>query len=461
MFFRQADACIITRHGFDVMGELNPQVKRQLRVLAASKPMVANVVLFPARFFRAAQAAGGQGRGQVAGQARLRTGHDPVQVRWHFRTAGRRVGQRAGVAGHAPAAVRRDQHGEVRDGRSNRRSIAVNRERQQMRIRLAVLLCASDRLSGATNGGLSQMRSRVAVLFAVLLTLGAGRARAAEAAGLLQGGFGVGLTQSCFLNVNRNDAEAAFKSFMRTVGVNRGYHLQTETHVFDDTAAFEKAIKAGRIQLAILNAWQFLTMDIHDHVKPFFVPTERGQVGKRHVLLTRRGSGFDTLASLRGQGLTRLEIANASLGRYWLETLLLAGPGGTPESFFGPIESASKPTAVVLPVFFGKKPCCLVDQFSFEVMAELNPQVGRQLQAVATSDPYVDVIICLANEGFVGSRGKEDTIAGLRDLHQEAAGQQILMLFKIGPLIPFEESQFKEVRALHAQYERLRKEARP
>jgi ABC-type phosphate/phosphonate transport system substrate-binding protein len=46
VFFRQADACILTRHGFDVMGEMNPQVKKQLRVLAVSKPMVSTLSCF-------------------------------------------------------------------------------------------------------------------------------------------------------------------------------------------------------------------------------------------------------------------------------------------------------------------------------------------------------------------------------------------------------------------------------
>ena len=41
VFFRQADACLVTRQGFETMGELNPQVSKQLRVLASSPPLVA------------------------------------------------------------------------------------------------------------------------------------------------------------------------------------------------------------------------------------------------------------------------------------------------------------------------------------------------------------------------------------------------------------------------------------
>ena len=36
VFFRQNDACVVTRRGFKTMSELNPQVGQQLRVLASS-----------------------------------------------------------------------------------------------------------------------------------------------------------------------------------------------------------------------------------------------------------------------------------------------------------------------------------------------------------------------------------------------------------------------------------------
>jgi phosphonate transport system substrate-binding protein len=40
VFFRQSDACVVTRRGFQTMSELNPQVGRQLKVLASSPEVV-------------------------------------------------------------------------------------------------------------------------------------------------------------------------------------------------------------------------------------------------------------------------------------------------------------------------------------------------------------------------------------------------------------------------------------
>ena len=46
VFFRQADACLLTREGFQTMSELNPQVGRQLKVLATSTAVVPIVFCF-------------------------------------------------------------------------------------------------------------------------------------------------------------------------------------------------------------------------------------------------------------------------------------------------------------------------------------------------------------------------------------------------------------------------------
>jgi phosphonate transport system substrate-binding protein len=46
VFFRQDDACVVTRAAFEMMCELNPQLRKELRLLAASPEVVPSVFFF-------------------------------------------------------------------------------------------------------------------------------------------------------------------------------------------------------------------------------------------------------------------------------------------------------------------------------------------------------------------------------------------------------------------------------
>lgn len=309
-----------------------------------------------------------------------------------------------------------------------------------------------------TIGG-SALRVGFLVSFGLLTVLFLSNRAGVQAAELKRGVLNVGFTKSCFLGVNRNDAEAAFKAFLATVGRRRGYDLQSRVEIYEDSPSFEAAIKRKEIHLAIFDSWQYLSMDIRQVMEPYFLPVPKDRIGRKYVVLTRRGSGLNVLSDLKGKELTRLEMGAATMGGPWLETLLLAN-GHAPENrFFGRVEVVGKPASAVLPVFFGKKHACLLDVEGFEVMKELNPQLGSTLQVVAASEPCVDNVMCLVKDGWLSEAHKTDAIQALAELHLEPAGQQILTLFKVARLIPFEEGHLETVKKLRATHSELRKRA--
>lgn len=279
--------------------------------------------------------------------------------------------------------------------------------------------------------------------------------------GLKRESLGVGFTHAAFLNVNRNDVEASFRALVETLGRRRGYLVNFNTELFDDISAFRAALKRGTINLAIIDAWSYLSVDIGGVAPPFFVSMEQGKVGKKYVVLTRRGSGLNTLADLRGKEMVQYVAISFTMGPHWLETVLLENRLGTPATFFGRSESVGKPSAAVLPVFFGKKHACLVDESGFNIITELNPQVGKALQAVAVSESFADGFLCFSNAGWSSETFKLDLIQTLKELHLEPAGQQMLTLFRTDQLIPFQERHLDTVGSLRAMNDRLRKEGKP
>lgn len=262
----------------------------------------------------------------------------------------------------------------------------------------------------------------------------------------------IAFSQASFVGVNRNDVEAGYRVLAETVGRRRGYLVDSKTKVYGGLSEYEAILRDEAVRMVIVNSWRYLDAETK-RIAPCFVASERGQVGKRYLLLTRTDSGLNTLAHLRGKNLVLFEAANTTLGRTWLETLLRGQGLEASDTHFGSVASVSKPSLAVLPVFFGSKHACVVDQPGFEVMKELNPQVGRALQSVAASDALVDSLICLRTGDWSAGSFKEDVIRALGELHHEPAGAQILTLFRTEQLVPFKPDYLETMQTLRAAHQ--------
>jgi hypothetical protein len=139
----------------------------------------------------------------------------------------------------------------------------------------------------------------------------------------------------------------------------------------------------------------------------------------------------------------------------WIEVLLHEDDLGPADRFFSSLSSVSTPSEAVLPVFFGKLGAGVVDHNSFEVMKEMNPQLGSRLRVLAVSSPLLNGILCVDTRP-VSYRG--ELMRGLRELDQTAAGKQILMVFKANRLKPVNTEDLERVRTLYRNYRLISRE---
>ena len=426
VFFGNKHACLVDMLGFEIMKELNPQIGAKLQVVAASESCVDNVICLS----KDGWASEAQKQDTIRALGEL-----------HLEPAGQQILTIFKVAKLAPF-----QEAQMDTVKNLRKTY------DQLHKGVKAMRTLS-----------AKFHRRVAPVLGVLLTvLWIAPSWAKEPSGeLKKESLSVGFTPRAFANMNRNDLEAAFKALAETLGRKRGYLITSSTRLFEETSAFEAAIKDGSVRLAVMDAWTYLSMNLGGMVTPSFVATEQGKLGKRYVVLTRQGSGLNTLPDLRGKDIAEYLVAGSSMGRFWLESLLRTNRLGTHETFFGRAESVGKTSAAVLPVFFGKKDACLVDEKGFDIMKELNPQVGKKVQAVAVSDTFVDGLLCLSNSGWASETFKRDLIQALGELHLEPAGQQILTLFKFDQLIPYEEGYLDTVKRLRTANDHAQKRASP
>lgn len=276
-------------------------------------------------------------------------------------------------------------------------------------------------------------------LLALLLLLGLNEtiwAVSENMPGLKKEELSVGYIHGQFQEVNPLDAEAAFKTLSRTLGVKQGYDVHVTVESFENGREVNAYMQYSPLQLIIYNSLDYLQTANSRSVEPLFVPAEDGHVLRQYVLLTR-DTGLDTLEDLRGRSLNIYYGPNSSLAVKWLEVLLRKHENTDIDSFFSSVHKHADPLAAILPVFLGKRDVVLVDADKFDLMAELNPQLSK-LSAIVASEPYLCQLVCFSRSGWGSAEFKDAMLQAMTKLHENQAGRQILLLFKADKIVPFE-----------------------
>jgi phosphonate transport system substrate-binding protein len=262
-----------------------------------------------------------------------------------------------------------------------------------------------------------------------------------------------GLSSDIFFDVSTKDARVALEVWATQIVAGAGKSVQASGRVLESTDALLAATARDEMDLIALPTSEYLRFRDRLPVVPILVGARANGPQDEHLVLVRRDSGLATLETLAGKRLILQAGALGAITQIWLDTLLLKR--GLPETgrFFGQIRSAPKASQVVLPVFFRQAEAAVVTRASYETLMEMNPQMGRDLTALAESPQLLFSVMCI-------HRRADDEVRRLvvdssLNLQRSAAGRQVLLLFKVARVIPFEPAYLDGISTLLREHRAL------
>jgi ABC-type phosphate/phosphonate transport system substrate-binding protein len=256
-----------------------------------------------------------------------------------------------------------------------------------------------------------------------------------------------------FRSVNRNDAIAAVRVWASMIGRTHGFQIDATVEAVDDVAEARKRVLAGSAGVLALDVVEYFELADLPEVEPVFCAMKGGgSVPPRYLLLVGANSGISSLAGLRGKTAIIHANTGANLGQVWLDAMLYDGRLGRAEHFFRSVEVVPKASAAILPVFFAKADAAIVDEGSFDVSKEMNPQVGKKLRVLCASPPLAEGIFCICRKQIEFS---EEFLQSVRDLDLDPQGRQILMVFGFTRLAPVGKPELEQVREIWRKYNLL------
>ena len=255
-----------------------------------------------------------------------------------------------------------------------------------------------------------------------------------------------------FTVINRNDAIASMKALVEIIGRERGFLLDSKIDILDDVSEIRKRLESLSVDLLILDVVDYFQLAGSGLLKPILACSLHGENGTySYLLLVSDSAGGAALADLRGKNISVFSRTGGDVGMAWIDVLLAEQHLGRVKTYFGPVNKATTASACVHPLFFGKNAACVVDEIGFDILKEMNPQLGR-LRVLAKSPPLLESIVAIP---VYPHPYQEELTEALRQLHTTPRGEQILTVFKTERLVSIGAATLETTSDLWTRYHQL------
>ncbi|MRR06455.1 MAG: hypothetical protein EG828_05850 [Deltaproteobacteria bacterium] len=262
----------------------------------------------------------------------------------------------------------------------------------------------------------------------------------------------VAFSKSTFIDVNKDQAQAVAALWTDLVASKWGGI--SSTRICTTLAELEKGTSSKKIDLVVLLPAEYLQLREKVSLEPLFISVKNKDFYEQLVLVVRKDSGARSLADLKGTKLLQQGELSADGRSLWLDTLLMRQGVRNPKRFFANVRAPSKASASIFAVFFKRADCCVVAHRSLRVMAELNPQLSRELMVLEESPPWPISIVAVRKGLPAQDRQTIQEVLGTLD--KSTQGKQLLTLFRMDRLVSFRPAYLTQMEKLFRENRRLK-----
>ena len=223
--------------------------------------------------------------------------------------------------------------------------------------------------------------------------------------------------------------------------------LDSRMLFYTDFDSLKKDTQDGKIDALILSTYSYVTyssfykkyfnngwVKIEADGKPFF----------SYVILKRKGTQIKNNSIAHYHQYSK--ISKIVVEKYAMEHNLNLEYSGT--------KKESKP---VLDLFFKKCDIAIVNQFSWELMKELNPQLSQSLEIIHKTDRiFTPMFSIFARK--MNSQKNELYMKAIKAIRTTEDGKQLMEMFKFNAIIKLNQSQLSGVEKFYKNYLIMKKE---
>jgi len=189
----------------------------------------------------------------------------------------------------------------------------------------------------------------------------------------------------------------------------------------------------------------------------YYIVQRRKTHYEKMLLLVRKDSQIKNLKDLKGKVVgTKSDSYQA---RFFLDKEMLEELHITSKRYIRSMTKTEEFSTAVLNVFFKKIDACVVPEYIFNLICEMNPAVGRSISSIVESQNiFMPAMTVLHKDTPVNLR--EVYRKSISSLDKTVKGKNILTLFKMHRIRFIEVSELDKIKKYYAEYLALKKRYR-
>lgn len=229
--------------------------------------------------------------------------------------------------------------------------------------------------------------------------------------------------------------------------------MKSEIKLYVDVEKLKQDLSNNYIDAVFIDIFDYFKMEHLLNTDYIHTVLFSPNIHQKILLITRKKDHISKVEELRGKSIS---IPSGHFnGNYYLDTELLKR--GLPQSanFFAHIEEVNDINTAVIDLFFGKTDCALVTDVTYELAAEYNKQIPKNLEILLSSVNIVPQIIAM-NKNIPISITQEVS-SHLTKANENPRIKNLLSLFQAKKFVKLKKSQILESRRLFSEYQVMMK----
>ena len=268
----------------------------------------------------------------------------------------------------------------------------------------------------------------------------------------------VGYSKNIFRGFNVNDAKVAASLIENAISrENRRKTVRTSIVVNNVDDVIE-LVKTNKLDFVSLTSIEYLAVKDRTKIYPYCAPIARDNIMNRVLLIVRNDSNIKLIDDLKGKSISTSSFYDEEykLPTMWMKTIFWRSKIKDINKFIGSLKVRDNPSIIISDVFFKTTDACIIYESEFETLKELNPQLGKQLKVLLSSEPLLTEVGCYT-ENSKDDPDMNFVLETTYNLHKNTHGKNLLKLLKIKKLLPYKTELIKNADTLYREFVLLKK----